>query len=84
MGVGYLQSKERYETTEEIEQTVQKPGTAASAGWNYSDWQSWGGGSVGQKTFDARRFPIPPDGPENRGKGCSFHDVHPTEYEQSV
>lgn len=57
---GYLQSKERYETAEEIEQTVQK---FRDSGFPLDgiilDWQSWEGDLWGQKTFDARRFPDP-------------------------
>ena len=57
---GYLQSQERYETAEELINTV-KEYRRRSIGLDciILDWQSWKGNLWGQKTFDEERFPGP-------------------------
>lgn len=57
---GYIQSKERYETAEEIVNTAQKF-QAAGLGLDaiVLDWMSWSGNLWGQKTLDEERFPEP-------------------------
>ncbi|MBO5346512.1 MAG: DUF5110 domain-containing protein, partial [Lachnospiraceae bacterium] len=57
---GYLQSKERFETQEEIEQ-VAKEYRERGIGIDglVLDWFSWEDGQWGQKTFDRSRFPDP-------------------------
>lgn len=57
---GYLQSKERFETQEEIE-TVAKEYRERGIGIDgiILDWFSWEDGKWGQKTFDRSRFPDP-------------------------
>lgn len=55
---GYVQSQERYETQEEILQTVaqfKKHDIPLST--IVLDWLSWDDGMWGQKTFDLKRFP---------------------------
>lgn len=57
---GYIQSQERYETADEIEQVVQeyrKRGLGLDG--IVLDWCSWEGEQWGQKTFDSKRFPDP-------------------------
>ena len=57
---GYLQSKERYETQEEIlkvADTFREKGLPVDA--LIIDWMSWGDNLWGQKTFDYTRFPDP-------------------------
>ncbi len=57
---GYLQSKERFETQEEIE-NVAKEYRCRGIGIDgiILDWFSWEDGKWGQKTFDKSRFPEP-------------------------
>lgn len=57
---GYLQSKERFETQEEIEQ-VAKWYREKNIGIDgiILDWFSWENGKWGQKSFDKSRFPNP-------------------------
>jgi len=57
---GYLQSKERFETQEEIEQ-VAKWYREKNIGIDgiILDWFSWEDGKWGQKSFDKSRFPNP-------------------------
>lgn len=57
---GYLQSKERFETQEEIEQ-VAKWYRENNIGIDgiILDWFSWEDGKWGQKSFDKSRFPNP-------------------------
>lgn len=57
---GYLQSKERFETQEEIE-CVAKEYRERGIGIDgiILDWFSWEDGKWGQKTFDKSRFPNP-------------------------
>ena len=57
---GYMQSQERYETAEEI-QEVAKEHRRREIGLDciILDWCSWEDGMWGQKTFDAARFPNP-------------------------
>lgn len=57
---GYLQSKERYETQQEIldvAETFREKGLGVDA--LILDWMSWGNNLWGQKTFDETRFPNP-------------------------
>lgn len=57
---GYIQSRERYETEEEILQTAarfREEGIGLDA--IVLDWMSWEGELWGQKTFDPARFPDP-------------------------
>lgn len=57
---GFVQSQERYESQEEILQTVQeyrKRGLGLDC--IVLDWLSWEEGLWGQKTFDSSRFPNP-------------------------
>ena len=57
---GYIQSQERYETQEEIENVA---GGYRQRGIGLDcvvlDWCSWEDGKWGRKTFDAKRFPDP-------------------------
>ncbi len=57
---GYLQSRERYETGEEIVHIAEK---FRAVGFPVDgiilDWMSWKGNLWGQKTFDEERFPDP-------------------------
>ena len=57
---GYLQSQERYETAEEIEEVV-KEYRKREIGLDgiILDWCSWEDGMWGQKSFDPKRFPDP-------------------------
>lgn len=57
---GYWQSKERFETQEEIENTVEEY-RRRNIGLDaiVLDWHSWEEGKWGQKTFDKTRFPDP-------------------------
>lgn len=59
---GYLQSKERYETQQEIldtADTFREKGLGVDA--LILDWMSWGENLWGQKSFDMTRFPNPKD-----------------------
>ncbi len=57
---GYFQSKERYETAEEIEETaLQFRQTGFGMDAIVLDWMSWPDGLWGQKSFDPGRFPDP-------------------------
>ena len=59
---GYLQSKERYETQQEIldvAETFRAKGLGIDA--LILDWMSWGENLWGQKSFDLSRFPNPKD-----------------------
>ncbi len=57
---GYLQSRERYETADEIVHTAEKFREAAfPVDGIILDWMSWKGNLWGQKTFDEERFPDP-------------------------
>lgn len=57
---GYLQSRERYETAEEIIHTAEKfRDTDFPVDALILDWMSWKGGLWGQKSFDEERFPDP-------------------------
>lgn len=57
---GYIQSKERYETAEEIVETAHR---FRESGFGLDavvlDWMSWPGNLWGQKTLDEERFPDP-------------------------
>lgn len=57
---GYWQSKERFESQEEIERVVQQY-RRRNIGMDciVLDWMSWEGNQWGQKTFDKSRFPDP-------------------------
>ncbi len=57
---GYIQSKERFETQEEIEKVAGEY-RQRNIGIDgiVLDWFSWEDGKWGQKTFDASRFPNP-------------------------
>lgn len=57
---GYMQSQERYETAEEI-QEIAREYRRREIGLDclVLDWCSWEDGMWGQKTFDATRFPNP-------------------------
>lgn len=57
---GYLQCQERYETAEELIDTV-KEYRRRNIGLDciILDWMSWKDGLWGQKTFDEERFPDP-------------------------
>lgn len=60
--LGYIQSKERYQTAEEMlavadEYRLRKVPLDVLV----LDWQSWPAGQWGYKTFDAERFPNPKD-----------------------
>jgi len=57
---GYIQSQERYETREEIQETVREY-RERKIGLDgiVLDWCSWEDGKWGQKTFDSGRFPQP-------------------------
>ena len=59
---GYIQSQERYETQQEILDTV-KEYRKRNIGLDgiVLDWCSWKGNLWGQKTFDETRFPDPDD-----------------------
>jgi alpha-D-xyloside xylohydrolase len=55
---GYMQSQERYETQEEIIETVKEyRRRGISIDSIVLDWQSWRDNLWGQKTFDESRFP---------------------------
>lgn len=57
---GYIQSKERYETAQELLRTAarfREQGIGLDA--LVLDWMSWKGNLWGQKTFDQERFPDP-------------------------
>nr|WP_154117301.1 TIM-barrel domain-containing protein [Paenibacillus monticola] len=57
---GYVQSKERYISQEELIATVQEyRDRALPLDCIVLDWQSWTGNLWGQKTFDPDRFPDP-------------------------
>ena len=55
---GFVQSKERYETSKELIDTV-KEARKRDIGIDciVLDWMSWEDGKWGQKTFDKKRFP---------------------------
>jgi alpha-D-xyloside xylohydrolase len=57
---GYVQSKERYETQEQILDTVKKS-RELGIGMDciVLDWISWPDGEWGQKSYDPARFPAP-------------------------
>lgn len=57
---GYIQSKEKYDTQEEMENIVEEY-RKRSIGLDcvVLDWCSWEEGKWGQKTFDSSRFPEP-------------------------
>lgn len=55
---GFMQSQERYETQQEIIDTVERyRELGVPLDSIVLDWQSWEGGMWGQKTFDTGRFP---------------------------
>ncbi|MDU7473955.1 MAG: glycoside hydrolase family 31 protein [Paenibacillus macerans] len=57
---GYVQSKERYVSQEELIDTVQEyRGRGLPLDCIVLDWQSWTGELWGQKTLDPQRFPDP-------------------------
>ena len=57
---GYMQSQERYESAEEIENTVQRfRQSRFGIDTIILDWMSWPDGMWGQKSFDNMRFPDP-------------------------
>lgn len=57
---GYIQSQERYETQQEILNTVAEYlRRNIPLSCIVLDWQSWESGMWGQKTFDQSRFPDP-------------------------
>ncbi len=57
---GYVQSKERYISQEELIATVQEyRDRSLPLDCIVLDWQSWPGSLWGQKTFDPERFPDP-------------------------
>lgn len=57
---GYVQSKERYISQEELIATVQEyRDRSLPLDCIVLDWQSWTGNLWGQKTFDPERFPDP-------------------------
>ena len=57
---GYLQSKERYESAEELLQIVQEyRRRQVPLDCVILDWHSWAGNLWGQKTLDPERFPDP-------------------------
>lgn len=57
---GYVQSKERYISQEELIATVQEyRDRSLPLDCIVLDWQSWPGNLWGQKTFDPERFPDP-------------------------
>ena len=59
---GYIQSKERYETAQELVDTAaefRRRGIGLDC--LVLDWMSWKGNLWGQKTFDEERFPDPAD-----------------------
>lgn len=57
---GYMQSQERYETQEEILETIKHyRNLSIPIDSIVLDWQSWQGELWGQKTFDQSRFPSP-------------------------
>ncbi len=57
---GYIQSQERYETQQEILDTVlEYRRRQVPLDCIVLDWQSWEDGLWGQKTFDSARFPDP-------------------------
>ncbi|MCM3700854.1 TIM-barrel domain-containing protein [Paenibacillus macerans] len=57
---GYMQSKERYVSQEELIDTVQEyRGRGLPLDCIVLDWQSWTGELWGQKTLDPQRFPDP-------------------------
>ncbi len=68
---GYLQSKERYETAEELQDVVQRyRDREVPLDAIILDWQSWPGDLWGQKSFDPERFPDP------GGMMKAIHDMH--------
>lgn len=59
---GYIQSRERYETAQELVDTAaQFRRRGIGLDCLVLDWQSWRGNLWGQKTFDEDRFPDPAD-----------------------
>lgn len=57
---GYVQSKERYESAQELIETAQKfRETGFGLDAIVLDWMSWEQDLWGQKTFDRQRFPDP-------------------------
>lgn len=57
---GYIQSKERYETADELVRTAARfRKTGIGLDTLVLDWMSWEGNLWGQKTFDGERFPDP-------------------------
>lgn len=55
---GFMQSQERYETQQEIIDTVERyRELGVPLDSIVLDWQSWEAGKWGQKTFDTERFP---------------------------
>ena len=57
---GYMQSQERYETQDELIQTVEEH-RRRQIGLDgiVQDWCSWSGDAWGQKTLDPQRYPTP-------------------------
>jgi len=57
---GYIQSQERYETSEELITTASEyRNRGIGLDCIVLDWHSWEGEQWGQKTFDPKRFPNP-------------------------
>lgn len=68
---GYVQSKERYETQEDILKTVAKA-RALGVGLDciVQDWLTWPDNQWGQKSYDEKRYPDP------AGMIAKLHDSH--------
>lgn len=59
---GFVQSMERYETADEMIETIKRfRDEEVGIDCIVLDWQSWEGELWGQKTFDLTRFPNPSD-----------------------
>lgn len=57
---GYIQSQERYESSDEIMEVTQKTREiGAGIDCIVQDWLSWGENQWGQKTWDRERYPDP-------------------------
>ena len=80
---GYVQSKERYKTQEEILTTAeefQKRDIPVSC--LVLDWHSWEEGKWGNKIFDKSRFPdARDDGGRTSQKRNRIYDIGMAEYE---